>query len=109
MQDSGILNTRNAIARLGDNQELYQRLLLLFRDGQSETIVLLRAAMQQQNMQQARLIAHNLKGNAGAIGADALVSAAKELEKALIAQETAQYAALQQAIEFEMARVMNLL
>jgi two-component system sensor histidine kinase/response regulator len=77
------INVTGALTRLGNNKELYRRLLSIFvaqhfQDGQA-----IRAAWQSNNIELARRLAHSLKGVAGTVGADELRTAAKDLEMVL--------------------------
>jgi two-component system sensor histidine kinase/response regulator len=80
---SGILNTEKALARLGNQQALYLRLLKMLRENQAEIRQEIRSAIQQDDIEQAHRQAHTLKGIAASIGADELSEAARQLEVAL--------------------------
>ena len=80
---SGILNTEKALARLGNQQALYLRLLKMLRENQTEIGQEIRSAIQQDDIEQAYRQAHTLKGIAASIGADELSEAARQLEVAL--------------------------
>ena len=80
---SGILNTEKALARLGNQQAIYLRLLKMLRENQAEIGQEIRSAIQQDDIEQAHRQAHTLKGIAASIGADELSEAARQLEVAL--------------------------
>ncbi|MBI4998819.1 MAG: response regulator [Rhodocyclales bacterium] len=72
-----------AIARLGGNSDMYQRLLGRFREDQATAAERIRAALADGERDTARRHAHTLKGLAGNIGAEALMAAAAATERAL--------------------------
>ena len=73
----------SALARLGNNKELYRRLLLMFHADHTQDGTAIRAALQSNDLELARRLAHTLKGLAGTVGADELRAVAKELEMAI--------------------------
>ncbi|WP_374325553.1 response regulator [Azonexus sp.] len=77
------LDEATALARLGGNQQLYQRLLKRFGEDQADFPQRLRAARAERDDAQAILLVHTLRGLAGNIGAGHLVSLAGELEHCL--------------------------
>ncbi|HEX6733757.1 MAG TPA: response regulator [Azonexus sp.] len=79
----GTLDMAAALARLGHNRELYNRLAMRFRDSQSDAVQRLRAALASGDVAGAVLTAHTLRGLAGNLGASGLAGAAGELENAL--------------------------
>jgi CheY-like chemotaxis protein len=72
-----------ALARLGGNQKLYLQLLLLFCQNQGGAVNETRAALQVNDFELAKRLAHTLRGVAGTIGANELALAAKALETAI--------------------------
>jgi len=83
----GEINIGSALARLGGNQKLYLRLLRMFRESQRTTVDSLLAAIEGDDLELARRLAHTLKGVAGTIGADELAEAARQLEAAIVEQD----------------------
>ncbi|MCS6993833.1 MAG: PAS domain S-box protein [Anaerolineales bacterium] len=79
-----ILDTASALKRLGGNQALYARLLQMFQTENAHTIENIRRAWQTGSTEEARRLAHTLKGVAVTIGANRLAQAAKELETSLL-------------------------
>jgi signal transduction histidine kinase/CheY-like chemotaxis protein/HPt (histidine-containing phosphotransfer) domain-containing protein len=77
------LNRDAAIARLGGNSDMYQRLLGRFREDQSAAAERIRGALADGDREAARRHAHTLKGLAGNIGAEALMAIAATVESAL--------------------------
>ena len=72
-----------AIARLGGNSDMYQRLLGRFREDQAAAATRIGAALADGDRHTAQRHAHTLKGLAGNIGAEALMAAAAAAERAL--------------------------
>jgi PAS domain S-box-containing protein len=68
------------------NEKLYRRLLVKFREGQSNFAAMFEQARASDDVSAPARVAHTLKGTAGNIGAKGVQAAANELEQALIAQ-----------------------
>ena len=102
-----VLNKPSAIARLGDNLDLYKHLLVLFKDSQGSAVEALSAALEQNDMELARRLAHNLKGTAGTIGAEKLAGMAKQMEGAIAALDSARYTGSLQTLGEELDRVLE--
>lgn len=69
-----------ALARLGNNEELYEKLLMQFLEFYTDAPEQFYEALNSGDMQSAKRIAHTLKGLAGSIGASQLSSDAAFLE-----------------------------
>jgi PAS domain S-box-containing protein len=82
------LDTRAGAERLGGNVDSYRRLLDKFVQNQSGSIEAIRAEIESGNSEAAIRHAHTLKGVSGNIGAQALQTAAAELETALKADDS---------------------
>lgn len=74
------LDAQSALKRLGGNTALYHKLLDRFRGTYTPDAAALAAALETGDLASAEREAHTLKGLAGSLGADALQSAAAELE-----------------------------
>ncbi|PWH18018.1 MAG: hypothetical protein DDG60_00985, partial [Anaerolineae bacterium] len=81
------LETDAALARLGGNQALYQRLLTMFCEENAQAVEKIWCAWQAGQRDEARRLAHTLKGLAATIGATALANSAKQLETAIAYSE----------------------
>ena len=77
------IDTAAGLARVGKNAALYERLLLKFRDGQSNVVPEIRVALRDGDMESATRLAHSLKGVAGNIGAQELSYRAGAIESAI--------------------------
>jgi len=84
-----VLDRQAALARMGGNADLYQRLLMRFREDQADAVQRIRSALAAGDRDTARRHAHTLKGLAGNIGADALMHESADIEHALAAGEEA--------------------
>ncbi|MEI7850175.1 MAG: Hpt domain-containing protein, partial [Chloroflexota bacterium] len=96
----------SALARLGDNRVLYRRMLLMFHEDHKQDVPAIRAALQSNDREFARRLAHTLKGLAGSIGADELREVSKDLEKAIAEENEPAYEGLLSQVEQKMAVVM---
>jgi len=79
------LDKSAALAALGGDEELYQRLLGMFREREAGFETRLRDARSQHDAEAAIRCVHDLKSVAGALGMTALRRAAEALETAMVA------------------------
>ena len=84
------IDVRAGMASTLDNEKLYTRLLVKFRDSQGAFAKLFAAARQDTDASAPARAAHTLKGTAGNIGAKGVQAAAAELEHAYLVGATAQ-------------------
>ncbi len=89
--ETDLIDQKSALARLGHNEKLYQRLLALFPENQGQAVQNLRQALQAGDLPTARRLAHTLKGTAATLGAEQLSLAAKNLELACAEGNSAFY------------------
>ncbi len=83
------IDVKAGMATTMDNEKLYTRLLVKFRDTQGQFADLFDAARQDPDATAAARTAHTLKGTAGNIGAKGVQTAAAELEQACLANADA--------------------
>lgn len=76
--------TAEGLARVGGNQDLYKKLLLLFLASNVDTPNKLTKALAEGEDKEASRLVHTVKGVAANIGANDLAAAAAELEMVLI-------------------------
>ncbi len=76
------IDTQAGLATTLQNEKLYTRLLLKFRDSQGQFAALFAAARADADPAGAERCAHTLRGTAGNIGACDVQAAAEDLEKA---------------------------
>jgi len=79
------LDKSAGLAAVGGDEELYQRLLGMFREREAGFEMRFRDARSQSDMAAAIRCAHDLKSVAGSLGMPALQRAAQALEAALVA------------------------
>jgi signal transduction histidine kinase/DNA-binding response OmpR family regulator/HPt (histidine-containing phosphotransfer) domain-containing protein len=77
------LDSSRAMVRIGQDGDLFCKMLGWFRDGHCANVTEIRAAIAAGDRSTAHRLAHSLKGAAGSIGATGLSDAAKKLEHAL--------------------------
>lgn len=97
----------SALARLGNNKLLYRRLLLLFHADHAHDGTAIRAALQVNDLEIARRLAHTLKGLAGTVGADELRTVAKDLEMAIAEGQEPLFESLLMQVEQKLAMVIS--
>jgi PAS domain S-box-containing protein len=93
------------LGELAEDQELIQQLLTSFAENFDHTDEQLRACLQAGDWQQARHLAHTLKGAAGNIGGKALYAAAAELESEL--KQGGFQAATQETVSCRLAELLQ--
>ena len=76
------VSIENGLMRVGNNRNLYQKLLSQFRSGNEETVANIRETMTAGDLATAARMAHTVKGVAANLGADTLAGAGAELETA---------------------------
>jgi two-component system sensor histidine kinase/response regulator len=84
------IDVKAGMATTMDNEKLYTRLLIKFRDSQGDFANLFAAARTDADPAAAARAAHTLKGTAGNIGAKGVQAAAAELEHACLVDAMAQ-------------------
>jgi HPt (histidine-containing phosphotransfer) domain-containing protein len=77
------VDTSIGLACTGQNEHLYRRLLDTFREHERPFVERCRALISSEKIEQAQCMAHELRWNAGMIGAIELSSSAALLETAL--------------------------
>lgn len=77
------LNAEEALGRLGQNVNLYERILHKFVSNHANAIEGIREAIAEKDFSEALLLAHTLKGVASNIGANPLSHTADELQTAI--------------------------
>ncbi|HLF30953.1 MAG TPA: response regulator, partial [Xanthomonadales bacterium] len=92
-EDSAIhipgVDVEKALRRVGGSIKLYKILLSRFRETQTDTVQLIKEALDRADIEMATREAHTLKGLAGSIGATALAECAGTVEGMLKKNETA--------------------
>jgi CheY-like chemotaxis protein len=78
------LDSQGALVRLGGDEQLYRRLLEMFRDRESDFGENFRSAYAMGDVTKAARLAHDLKSVSGTVGAQALSEAAHVLEHACL-------------------------
>jgi HPt (histidine-containing phosphotransfer) domain-containing protein len=77
-----VIDEKNALLRMGNDQNLFNDLLLIFYRDLPHRIERLQQAVETGAMEDLRKYAHSLKGTAGTLGAAQCSQTARELEKA---------------------------
>ncbi|GAB1393155.1 hypothetical protein MASR1M60_13180 [Rhodocyclaceae bacterium] len=77
------LDTAVGLTSLGGRVASYRRVLAMFIEHHADDLVRIRAALDSENQDEARRLAHSLKGTAATLGAEPLRAAALALEVAI--------------------------
>jgi CheY-like chemotaxis protein len=104
---SSLIQREKALTRLGNDQNLYHRLLTIFRANETWSPQAIRSALQTEDIPLARRLAHSLKGASATIGADRLSLAAKNLETACAQGNSAFYTPGLALVEQELADALT--
>jgi len=75
------IDVESGLTRVVGNWKLYLKLLRMFRDQYKEAVAELEETIQRGEFEKARGLAHDIKGVAANVGADAVSHAAGQLEK----------------------------
>lgn len=94
-------------------RELVLRLVALFHEAAKERIALLKSAHAEKDFDALRRVAHNLIGEAAAIGAPSLAQAAKQIEAQALAKKSAAFEAaldletMTRAAQMELTKIIG--
>jgi|SaaInl74LU_5_DNA_1037368.scaffolds.fasta_scaffold43618_2 HPt (histidine-containing phosphotransfer) domain-containing protein len=75
-----IWNRDAALARLGNNESLLEKIVVMFLEQISNKLVSLQEAVNAKDTDSIRFVSHAIKGISGDVGADALHHQASHLE-----------------------------
>ncbi len=96
-----------SIARFGGNEDLYLRLLSKFSDNYRDVPLEIQIAVDKDDFDQARKLAHLIRGSSANLGAKELAAAAAELEKALQNSDSSQVESLLQGFTAKMQVIID--
>ncbi|WP_417788689.1 response regulator [Terasakiella pusilla] len=82
------IDLEGGLDRLGGNSKLYRELLEIFRRDRSGLVGEIKQALNDNDIENARMLSHSIKGVAGAIAANDIFVASRDLEEALIRGKT---------------------
>ncbi len=74
------IDVAQGLKRVADNQKLYGQILAKFHKNQTDVVRKIRAALAVEDVKEAGMLAHTLKGVAGTIGAAEVYKLASDLE-----------------------------
>ncbi len=77
------IDTKTGLQRVAGNQKLYRNLLKKFAKNQANSTEEINKALEDNDIELAKRLAHTIKGVAGNIGATHLEAAAKDLESGI--------------------------
>ncbi len=101
------VDMREGLMRLGENRKLYHDLLVKFRKSYSDAALRIEDLLEKGDAEQARRLAHSVKGIAGNLGARSLFEAAGEVESALQSGEMERRAGLLRDFGLELDRIIR--
>ncbi len=101
------LDINGALQRVGGNAARLSKLLRRFNETQADAMLRIQAAIDNRDMDTATREAHTLKGLAGNIGAAALSEQARVVERMLKHGESADVPAALEALEQELASLLQ--
>lgn len=101
-------NTADALGRLMNNKNLYQRLLGKFAAGYGDYDAKLAKAAEEKNFGEGADLAHSMKGLSGNLGAEALQEASRTIEMLFKAGDpSANFAPALEAFAAELRRALD--
>lgn len=77
------LDIKQALSHINNKYELYLKLLGLFKKNHSQDVLSLSNLIEQQDWDQAQIVAHTLKGVAGNIGATDIFITCQSIDRKL--------------------------
>ncbi len=86
--DLPVLNTENALQRMGDDIPLLRLLIRTLLEDAPVKLAQMHDGMREENLARACLAAHSLKGGAGTVGAERITAMAQTIERILRADNT---------------------
>lgn len=98
MTDSSTLDMwdkPSALRRLGGKEKLLDRLILLFISETSTHLAELQLAVEAEDTENVRILAHTIKGSAANLSAIQLQALASQLEQSALHSDTASFKPLQ--------------
>lgn len=101
------LNVKKGIRQMGDNADLYGLVVQEFYRENLRTSESIRTAILNRNFTEARQHLHKIKGSAGGIGAEGLLTAINHLQQAIVGQNESQINTELQQVMTELASVLN--
>ena len=93
--NTAVLDRQLGLKNMGGNEELYNQVLIEYRNENQDTLDKLEAAVREKRYAEATQIVHKVKGSSGSIGAKPLQDVAASLQKALNEEKEAQIVPLQ--------------
>ncbi len=103
------VDVESGLIRVGGNMGLYKKLLIKFRDDYSNSFNEIKAALNNDNLEEAERFAHTVKGVAGNIGINKLQKIAGDLEAVIRKQETDRYDIMLKKYSKELSKVLTTL
>jgi HPt (histidine-containing phosphotransfer) domain-containing protein len=103
------IDVEAALIRVGGNRKLYKKLLIIFRDDYSNSFHEIKTALDNENLEEAERLVHNIKGGAGHIGISKLYEIAGELETGIRMRETDRYDSMLKKYSKELSIVLTTL
>ena len=88
------IDIKSGLIRVGNNMELYKKLLIKFRNDYSNSFNETKAALDNDNLEEAERLVHSIKGVAGNIGINKLHKVTGDLEAVIRKRDTGKYKAM---------------
>lgn len=85
------VDLQSGLQRLNENKKLYKDLLMTFAKDYTSIAAVIKVALDKNDFDTAKKLAHTLKGVAGNLSADDIYHAAKKLELGISQKTTAQF------------------
>lgn len=101
------IDIESALARVAGNRKLYKKLLIKFRDEYTDSFDVLKKTLNDNDLKEAEIYAHTIKGVSGNIGVNTLQKIASDLECVIRKRETNRYDGLLKTYYQELNLVLN--
>jgi len=103
------IDINSGLIRVGNNMELYKKLLIKFRDNYSNSFHEIKAFLNNDNLEEAERFAHSIKGVTGNIGINNLYKIASDLEAGIRKRETDRFDILLKKYSKELSKILTTL
>ncbi|MCP4271985.1 MAG: response regulator [Gammaproteobacteria bacterium] len=103
------IDVETGLIRVGGNRKLYKNLLIKFRDDYSNSFQKIKRAIEDNNLKDAEMYAHTVRGVAGNIGINKLQKIADDLEAGIRKRETDKFDSMLKKYSRELSKVLTTL
>ena len=109
LPDLPIIDVELGVKRLGGDRRFYKKILTIFQENHSDSAKEVKENLDNGKLEDAKRLAHTIKGNAGSLGAGELQKTAAALEKGIKKGKRDQYQGLLENFKNSLNKALNAL